>query len=139
MTRVEVVAILGSLGLLAIVFELIRRKQLAEGYSLLWLLAAGALLVLSLWRELLVVLAHLTGIFYAPAALFVVAIGFVLLILLQFSVVISRLSQENKELAQQVGLLNWKLSQLQGKDADDDIQEDGSPQHDDSNADLGEV
>ena len=65
--------------------------------------------------------------------------GFLLLILLQFSVVILRLSRENKELAQQVGLLNWKLSQLQGKDAGDDIQEDGKPQHDDSNADLGEV
>ena len=128
MARVEIVAILGSLGLLVIVFELIRRKQLAEGYSLLWLLTAVALLVLSLWRGLLDVLAHLVGIFSPPTALFVVAFGFVLLILLQFSVVISRLSQENKKLAQQVGLLNWKLSQLQGKDASDDIQEDEKPQ-----------
>jgi len=122
LARVEIVAILGSLSLLAIVIELVRRRQLAEAYSLLWLLTAVALLVLSLWRELLDVLAHLVGIFYPPTALFVVGFGFVLLILLQFSVVISRLSRENKELAQQIGLLNWKLSQLRGKDVGDNIQ-----------------
>ena len=115
LTRVEIVAILGSLGLLVIVFELIRRKQLAEGYSLLWLLTAGALLVLSLSRGLLDVLAHVIGIFYPPTALFVVGFGFVLLILLQFSVVISRLSRRNKELAQRLAVLSWRLRDLESK------------------------
>jgi hypothetical protein len=74
------------------------------------------LLILSLWRDLLDVLAHLVGIFYPPAALFVVGFGFLLIILLQFSVVISRLSQENKKLAQRIALLDWKLHQLQSGD-----------------------
>ncbi|MER2511526.1 MAG: DUF2304 domain-containing protein [Nitrosomonas ureae] len=112
MARVELVAILGSLTLLVSILELVRRKQLGAGYALLWLLTALALLILSMWRDLLDVLAHLVGIFYPPTALFVVGFGFLLIILLQFSVVISRLSQENKKLAQRIGLLDWKLRQI---------------------------
>jgi len=118
LARVEIVAVLGCLSLLAIVLELVRRRQLAEGYSLLWLLTTVALLVLSLWRELLDVLAHLVGIFYPPTALFVVGFGFMLLILLHFSTVISKLSTQNKELAQRLAILGWKLQQLEGRHDD---------------------
>ena len=62
MSRVEVVMTLGTLSLLLLVIELVRRRELAENYSLLWLLTAVALLVLSLWRELLDVLAQIAGI-----------------------------------------------------------------------------
>lgn len=113
MALVEIVAILGSLSLLGIVLELVRRRRMAEGYSLLWLLTALALVVLSLWRDLLDILAQMIGIFYPPTALFVVGFGFLILILLQFSLVITRLSAENKQLAQQLGILKWKLEQLQ--------------------------
>jgi hypothetical protein len=100
-----------------LVVELVRRKQLATGYSLLWIITSVALLVLSLWRHLLDLLANLIGIFYPPAALFVVGFGFILLILLQFSLIISRLSRENKILAQQIGLIRSKLAQLQSDSA----------------------
>lgn len=113
--RVEVVAVLGSASLLLIVLELVRRKKLKEEYSLLWLLTCIALLILSFWRSLLEVLAQLMGIFYPPTALFVVGFGFVLLILLHFSTVISRLSTENKELAQRLAILSWKLRNLESK------------------------
>jgi hypothetical protein len=115
MQRVEIVAILGSLGLLGLVVELVRRRKLGEGYSLLWLLTSIVLVVLSLWRGLLDILADLVGIFYPPTALFVVGFGFVLLILLQFSVVVSRLSAENKGLAQRLAILDWRLRQMEGE------------------------
>ena len=113
--RVEVVAVLGSASLLLIVLELVRRKKLKEEYSLLWLLTCIALLILSFWRSLLEVLAQLVGIFYPPTALFVVGFGFVLLILLHFSTVISKLSTENKQLAQRLAILSWKLRNLESK------------------------
>jgi len=113
--RVEVVAVLGSISLLLIVLELVRRKKLEEEYSLLWLLTCIVLLVLSFWRGLLDVLARLVGIFYPPTALFVVGLGSVLLILLHFSTVISKLSTENKQLAQRLAILSWKLRNLESK------------------------
>jgi hypothetical protein len=113
MTRVDLIAVLGSTILLAMVIEMVRRRQLAESYSLLWLVTALALLILSAWRSLLDVLAHMVGIFYPPAALFLVGFGFLLLILLQFSAVITRLTRQNRELAQEVALLNWRILNMQ--------------------------
>lgn len=129
MQRVEIVALLGSVGLLGFVLELVRRRRLAEGYSLLWLLTSIVLLILSLWRELLDVLAGLVGIFYPPAALFVVGFGFVLLILLQFSVVVSRLSAENRGLSQKLAIMDWRLRQLEDQTSAD--MNRGSKNHDD--------
>ena len=129
MQRVEIVALLGSVGLLGFVLELVRRRKLAEGYSLLWLLTSIVLLILSLWRELLDVLAGLVGIFYPPAALFVVGFGFVLLILLQFSVVVSRLSAENRGLSQKLAIMDWRLRQLEDQTSAD--MNRGSKDHDD--------
>jgi hypothetical protein len=111
--RVEIVAILGSLGLLLLIIELVRQKKLAEGYSLVWLLTAIVLLGLSVSRDSLNNLAALIGIFYPPSALFVVAFGFVLVILLNFSLLVSRLSQQSRELAQQVAILDLKLRCLE--------------------------
>lgn len=111
MAQVEIIAILGTIFLLGLILEMVRRRQVAENYALLWLLTAVALFILSLWRELLDVFAAVMGIFYPPAALFVIGFGFFLLIMLQFSVIITHLSRKNKELAQQVGILNWKLNE----------------------------
>lgn len=111
--RVKVVAVLSSVGLLIMVIELVRSKRLKEEYAFLWLLTTVALLILSFWRGLLDVLARLLGIFYPPTALFVVGFGFMLLILLHFSTVISRLSLENKVLTQRLGILSWQVKQLE--------------------------
>lgn len=103
--RVSIVAALVSLGLLFVVLELIRRRSLRERYALLWLLTAAVMLVLSLWRSGLDTLAGLAGIAYAPSALFAVGAVFVVVVLLHYSTVISRLSDENAILAQRVALL----------------------------------
>jgi hypothetical protein len=112
MARVEVVALLGTVSLLLIIVEAVRRR-LSENYSLVWLLMAGVLVVLSLWRHGLDVLGGLIGIFYPPSALFVVGFGAVLLILFRFSIVISQLTEQNRRLAQHLALLDWQLRQAQ--------------------------
>jgi hypothetical protein len=108
-TKIQIVAILVTSGLFAVVFELVRRRRLMERYALLWLLASSVLLVLSVWRDLLETIASAVGIFYAPSALFVIAFGFVLILLLHFSLVISRLADQNKVLAQRIGLLQQQV------------------------------
>jgi hypothetical protein len=107
--RTMLVGVIGSAAALVFVLELVRRRRLREEYSLLWLATAGVLLVLSLSRPLLDVLATAVGIFYPPSALFLVALLFVLAILMHFSMVITRLTQENKEVAQQIALLRHEL------------------------------
>jgi hypothetical protein len=102
-------AIAVTLGLLLLVFELVRRKRLSERYAILWLIAATTLFILALWKGLLTSLSHDVGIDYPPSALFAVAIGLILMILLHFSLAVSRLSDQNKILAQRLGLLQHRL------------------------------
>ena len=118
MSRVEVFAIIGTVSLLALVFEAVRRRKLSEGYSLLWLLSGIVLVGLSLWRDGLHRFSKLIGIFYPPAALFVVGFALVTLTLFQFSIVISRLSDQNRRLAQEIALLRLQLSQIHSSDKD---------------------
>ena len=105
-TRVQIVAIVGSALLFFFVLELLRRRRLGEPYAILWLFASVILLVLSVWDDLLDSLADLVGIQTPANALFVVGFAFVLVLLLSFSSVISRLSRENKLLAQEIARLS---------------------------------
>ena len=89
-----------------------------ERYAILWLIAGVTVLVLSLWQGLLTTLAHAAGISYAPSALFAVAFLFVLVMLVHFSMTISRLSDQNTILAQRLALLQERLGQEQGEAAD---------------------
>jgi hypothetical protein len=110
--RIQIVAIVAAVGLFALVFELVRQRRLMERYALLWLLSAATLLALSVWRDLLELFAGAVGVAYAPSALFIVALGFGLLLLLHFSLVISRLTDQNKVLAQRVGILQQRVDEL---------------------------
>jgi hypothetical protein len=110
--RVQIISIAITGGLFLVVFELVRRKRLLERYALLWLFAAVVMLGLALWRSGLEAMANLAGIDYAPSALFAVAFGFVLVLLLHFSLVISKLANENKVLAQRLGMLSERVEAL---------------------------
>jgi hypothetical protein len=107
--RVSVVAAFAALLLLFVVFELIRSRRLQERYALLWLLTGVVVLVLALWRGALGLLADVVGIAYPPSALFVLAALFILLLLLHYSTVISKLSDQNRILAQRLALLENEL------------------------------
>lgn len=115
--RVQLVAVLGSSVLLLTVLELVRRRRLMERYALLWLFASAVLLALAVWKGLLTTIAHAIGIYYPPSALFVIAFGFILVMLLHFSLVISRLADQNKVLAQRLGLLQQRLEEREAREA----------------------
>ncbi len=112
-SRIQIVAILVTAGLFAVVFELVRRKRLMERYALLWLGLTAVLLGLAVWRDLLERVAGAIGIFYAPSALFAIALGCMLILLLHFSIVISRLADQNKLLAQRVSILQQRMDELE--------------------------
>jgi hypothetical protein len=111
-TRIQIFSILVMAALFGVVFELVRRRRLMERYALLWLFSTSVLLALAVWKDLLEVFADLVGIVYAPSALFAAALGFILVLLLHFSLVISRLSDQTKLLAQRVGILQSQVDDL---------------------------
>jgi hypothetical protein len=112
---IQVVAIVATALVLGVVLELVRRRRLVERYALLWMLTAVALLVLALLRDdLLDPLAELIGVAEPVNLLFLAAFALVFLVLLHFSVAISRLSEETKILAQEVARLDHELRLASG-------------------------
>ncbi len=107
---VSIVAAIASVVLLVVVLELIRSRRLRERYALLWVATGLVLLVLSAWRSGLNTIAGWVGVTgYPPAVLFAVATLFILLVLLDYSTVISKLSDQNMVLAQRLALLEARL------------------------------
>jgi len=108
--KVSIAATLTSIVLLLVVFELIRSRRLRERYALLWLATGVVLVVLSAWRGGLNTIARWVGVTgYPPAVLFAVGLLFVVLVLLHYSTVISRLADQNTILAQRLAILEAKL------------------------------
>jgi len=111
--KIQIIVGLLSMMLLLITFELIRKKRLREEYAILWLFTGIAVLAFSLWPEFLLsqFFVRITGIFYLSAVV-LIAFFFLLLIVFHFSVVISKLTGQNKDLAQRYAILELELKEF---------------------------
>jgi hypothetical protein len=110
--RTSIAATAVSVLLLLVVFELIRSRRLRERYAILWLATGLVLVALSAWRGGLNTIARWFGVStYPPAVLFAVGLLFVILVLLHYSTVISKLSDQNTVLAQRLALLESRIGE----------------------------
>lgn len=91
------------------VVELIRKGRLKEKYALLWLFSSIVIFAVSLSRKTLEWASQIVGIHYPPSFLFLIAFGFLVLINLHFSTVVSELSETNKRLAQEIALIKAEI------------------------------
>ncbi|NIA21739.1 MAG: DUF2304 family protein [Anaerolineaceae bacterium] len=92
-------------------FEMIRRDLLRTAYALLWLVIGLAIVFIGIFPDTVNLLQRYTSMTYQTAMLFLV-FGFVLLLMMQFSIIISRLSARNKMLTQDVAILREQLRQV---------------------------
>ena len=123
MDRLQLVSLLAAVALLLIVLELVRRRRLLERYALLWLLAALVMLGLAGWGGALERLARVFGIIYAPNALFFVAVGFIVVLLLHFSAAVSRLTDQSKVLAQRLAIMEQRMRRMESTERERDEDE----------------
>ncbi|MBT3209788.1 MAG: DUF2304 domain-containing protein [Bacteroidetes bacterium] len=113
--KIQAVAIASSILMFVALLLLIRKKRIKEEFSLLWLFFGVVFIVFSVWRSGLDFVAGIVGISYPPAAMFMLFMLAFFLILIEFSVIISRLSDRNKNLTQEVGLLKMELKSIKSK------------------------
>lgn len=104
--RIQVFSILFSLFILVFIFGLVKNKRIREDYSILWFAMSAFLLYLSFDRFAIDRLGHLFGVAYPPSVLMLLTTGFTFLLLIHLTVVVTRLSEQNKELIQEMGL--WR-------------------------------
>jgi hypothetical protein len=94
-----------SLLILTGIIELVRRKKLKEEYSLLWLVTGFGLLILSISEKLLSGITNFFGAVLPSNMLFFFGLIFVLLLCLHYSLKISQMTTQIKNLAQKMALL----------------------------------
>ena len=114
----KIVAIILAVLILGSILELVRRRQLREEYSWLWLLTGSLLIVFIAWYELLLNMTRLIGSTNPILTLFFGAIVFLLLLNLHFSTKISDLTTKLKNLHQETAILKVKKKEEEEKKKD---------------------
>ena len=102
------------------ILELVRRRKLKEEYSWLWLLTSILMFLLVIKYEWLTAVSKLIGAVLPTTALFIGALLFLLILSVQFSVRISNLSDQVKNIMQENALLRARLEELTGNAEDSD-------------------
>lgn len=103
--RQKITAVLIALSIFCLIIELVRRRKLREEYSWLWLLTGTLLICLVVWYDLLVGVTALVGAVTPTSTLFFFAIIFLILVCIQFSIRISKLTNQVKNLGQELAIL----------------------------------
>lgn len=111
MTSTYLVALVGSVLVLAGIVELLRRRQLGEKYAVLWLLVGILLLVFTVFPGLLTSLARGLGVAVPTNLMFFVGILFLVGVVLHLSWEVSRLENETRKLAEDLAILQLEVTQ----------------------------
>jgi len=90
------------------VLDLARRKKLRVEYSILWSCTAAIIVVLVFWYQSLLLITRLIGAVLPTTTLFIFGLMFLLFLNLHFSVRLSELSEQVKNLAQELALMTAK-------------------------------
>jgi hypothetical protein len=100
----RIFALIIGVGIFVMILEMVRRRKLEEEYSFLWLIIGLGIVVLVLWQNFLEWLTHLIGAVAPTTTIFIFGLVILVLINFHFSVKITKLSRQVKELAQQIAI-----------------------------------
>lgn len=107
--KMQILALIFSILLLSFIVGLIRNKKIKEEYSILWLFVSFVFITFSIWREGLDYVSFALGVAYPPAALFLILLMAAFLIMIQFSMIISKQAENFKSLAQDTAIIKKEL------------------------------
>jgi len=120
MARIQIITILLDLFFVAYISRLIIKGKLREEYAIIWCLCTLVLIIFSLWREGLQVMANLFGVFEPPNLVFTGFIFAILIYLLHLSVIVSKLQNNTRNLSQQISLMKEDIETLKKQIKNDD-------------------
>ena len=112
MLKQQIIGILSALLILGVVLNLVRRRRLREEYSWLWLFASVFYLILSIEPIWVTAIGNLLGIQNTVTFLLFMALIFIVLILINYSVNLSKLNNQMKDIAQHIALLGGEHNNL---------------------------
>jgi len=111
----QIFSLLVSISVFIFTIDLVRKKRLREEYSLLWLTTSMTMIVLIFKYDWLVGVTRLIGAVLPTTTLFLGSILFLLVLSVQFSIKISKLTNQVKDLVQENALLRYEFEQARKK------------------------
>lgn len=123
-TRIFFIAV--AVILILYIYRNVRKNQISQDESILWMIGAIIILIFGIWPELIIKLADVVGIDYAPSLLFLLSCVFLFAFCFRNSQMLSELKEKNKELIQDAALLDKRIRDLEKdikqmrKEKDDD-------------------
>ena len=114
--RIQILILAFVLSLLGFIFELLRRKKMSEALTLWWLSIIVLIIFLTLNQSLLDKIRDFLGVGLPLSVLLLFSLCFVLIMLIYFSMKISVLSGQIKDLTQDTAIFeaetlkNWDKS-----------------------------
>ena len=118
--QTRIFVILLGLAVALFVINQVRTRKIKEQYALLWILTAVLLVLVPIFVDVVDAISYALGILYPPAFIFLIALMCILIILFQFSMSISRFSEEIKVLAQDIALLTRRVEDLESRHASEE-------------------
>lgn len=112
--KIQFFSLVFSVVTFVFIFGLVKHRRIKEEYSLLWFGMSIFFIYLSLDKQSIDRFGDMFGIAYKPSILMLFTTGFIFLVLVHVTVVITRLSEQNTELIQEMGLAAFRATT--GKD-----------------------
>jgi len=108
----KIAMIIICISIFLIILDLVRRRRLREEYSWLWLLTSSALFILVIQYSWLELITEAMGAVLPTTTLFIGALVFLMFLSIQFSVRISKLTDQVKNMVQENALLREKIEEI---------------------------
>jgi len=113
MARLTIVTVVVAVLAFVLVFELLRRRRLRQKYAFLWVLVAGATVLLSVFPGALARASALLGIAVPSNLLFLGSLLILFGVSLQLSIEVGVLEEQSRRLAEEVGALRLRLEEVE--------------------------
>jgi len=114
-TVLQIVFIAGVLCFFGLIIFFLRKNALSFKYSLLWLFSTSVMLIVSIFPDILMFTANILGFQLISNAVFSLLLGFVIVILLSLTSIVSKQTERIKTLVQTIALLEKRIRELEGK------------------------
>lgn len=118
-TNLRITLIIAVCCYFVLILLFLKKKSLELKYSLLWLLAGAVMGVFVLWPRLLVYLKKLLGIESTMNGLFVLCIGFIIIILMALTSIVSKQTMKIRGLIQENAMLEKRIREIEEENQKD--------------------
>lgn len=111
----RILLLVGALAYFLIILLLLKKGKLNIQYSIIWLASAFVLLLFAIFPYIVMVLRDILNIEVVSNLVFMLLFGFVLLLLLSLSTIVTGFSNKIKTLVQTQSLLEKRIRELEEK------------------------